>query len=91
MTIEQYLECSADILEKMTDQQLEEHFREMFPITRPELGAIPKEAKKSTTSSTLITKPTHTMTPEELAKKEKRDRAAQIAKEMGFGELFSKL
>ena len=36
MNIEEILECDADTLEKMTDAQLLEHFKQYLPTTRPE-------------------------------------------------------
>jgi hypothetical protein len=37
MTLEQLLECDAATLEKMTDEQLLEHFKPYLTVTRPEL------------------------------------------------------
>jgi hypothetical protein len=36
LTIEQIIQCSADELEKMTDAELDKHFQQYYPITRPE-------------------------------------------------------
>lgn len=36
MTIQELLNCSADKLEAMSDEQLEEWFKPMFPVTRPD-------------------------------------------------------
>lgn len=36
MTIEQIIQCSADDLEKMTHEELDKHFQQYYPITRPE-------------------------------------------------------
>ena len=37
MKIEDLIHCSADELEKMTDQELLAHFEKYLPTTRPEL------------------------------------------------------
>lgn len=37
MTIEQLLECSADKLEAMSDEELKRHFEQYLPHTRPNL------------------------------------------------------
>ena len=42
MTIEELLECDADTLEKMTDQQLLEYFTPYLKVTRPEMVAVSK-------------------------------------------------
>lgn len=36
MTIEQIVECSAEQLEKMSDEELLEHFKKYLDVTRPE-------------------------------------------------------
>ena len=38
MTIEEILDCSADELEKMTDEELLKHFSTYLNVTRPELA-----------------------------------------------------
>jgi hypothetical protein len=45
MTIEEWCGLSADELDKFTTEQLHEHFKQYFPVTRPELAQ-----KVSTTS-----------------------------------------
>jgi len=42
MNIEQLLDCSAAELEAMTDEQLLEHFKPYFNVTRPEFAPKPK-------------------------------------------------
>lgn len=37
MTIEQLLDCSAEQLEKMKDEELLKHFQKYLNVTRPEL------------------------------------------------------
>lgn len=49
MTLEEILKCSADQLEAMTPQELEEHFKQYFPITRPEKVAKLPTSKQPTT------------------------------------------
>lgn len=39
MTLEELLNCSAEKLQAMTDQQLEDYFRPYFAVTRPEQAA----------------------------------------------------
>ncbi len=41
MRIEDLLECSADQLKAMSDEELKKHFEPMFCVTRPELAAKP--------------------------------------------------
>lgn len=36
MTLEELLDCSADKLQAMTNQELEDYFRPYFAVTRPE-------------------------------------------------------
>jgi hypothetical protein len=36
MTIEQILQCSADQLEAMSNEELDKHFQQYYPVTRPE-------------------------------------------------------
>ena len=38
-TIEQLIGCSADELDAMTYAQLDEHFKPMYCVTRPEVAA----------------------------------------------------
>lgn len=49
MTIEELLECSAEQLEKMTDAELEEHFKPFLQITRPELAPKPVKSLRQIT------------------------------------------
>ena len=42
MTLAQLLECSADELEKMSDAQLLEHFKQYLDVTRPERARLVK-------------------------------------------------
>lgn len=44
MTISQILQCSADELKKMTDAELDAHFRPMYAITRPEMASKPDKS-----------------------------------------------
>lgn len=44
MTIEKVLGCSADELEKMTDTELDAHFKPMYTITRPEMAPKPEKS-----------------------------------------------
>ena len=45
MTIEQLLDCSAEQLEKMKDEELLKHFQKYLNVTRPEL--VVREKPKS--------------------------------------------
>jgi len=73
MTLSQLLECDADTLEKMTDDELRKHFEPYFCITRPELAprALPSKEERL-------------VSPEERAvMKNKLDRL----KALGLGDL----
>lgn len=50
MTIEQIVQCSADELEAMTDEQLLAHFHEMLNVTRPErVSAVVRKQEQQMT------------------------------------------
>ena len=51
MNLEELLGCSADILEKMSDAELENYFAPYFNITRPELI---KRPERKTAAETLL-------------------------------------
>jgi hypothetical protein len=42
MTLDELLGCSADVLEKMSPKELEEHFKPYFDVTRPERARLQK-------------------------------------------------
>lgn len=62
MTLEQLLDCSADVLEKMTDTELLAHFEPFLKVTRPELAEKPR-AKVENKQSVM-----QFMSPEKKAK-----------------------
>lgn len=49
MTLEELLECSADQLSALTDEQLMKHFAKYLVITRPELCVKPKAKQEQET------------------------------------------
>ncbi len=51
MTIEEILDCSADELEKMTDEDLLKHFSQYLSVTRPELA--PRQTRQTTMDSII--------------------------------------
>lgn len=51
MTIEKLLNCSADEMEKFTDQQLLAYFAPYLDITRPDRAAIKQAADKAISKS----------------------------------------
>lgn len=53
MTIEEIVECDADTLEKMSDEELLKHFQKYLTVTRPELAVKPS-TKKSTEPAIYI-------------------------------------
>lgn len=46
MTLETLLNCSADELEKLTEEELLKHFEPYLKITRPELAEKPEKSGK---------------------------------------------
>jgi len=46
MTIEQLIACDAATLEKMSDQELLEHFKVMLDVTRPERQTVTNQKKE---------------------------------------------
>jgi hypothetical protein len=47
MTLEQLLDCSADVLEKMSDAKLLKHFEPFLDVTRPERARAVAPKKKT--------------------------------------------
>jgi len=66
MTIEQILDCSADQLEALTDEQLLEYFKPFLNVTRPELA--PKKERSSLSQGTLMPINTKTIAAAEQLK-----------------------
>lgn len=48
MTVEKYLNSEPDVLEKITDAEMQEYFKSCLHITRPELAPAPTSTKRST-------------------------------------------
>jgi hypothetical protein len=86
MTIEdlttKMLGWSAADWEKMTDSDLEKYFAAALPITRPELGAIPRDPAKPAKVSTAL--PRKEAAPMRNISAEKLERAKAIAKQLGM-------
>lgn len=45
MKLEELLDCDAATLKAMSNDELTQHFKQYFPVTRPELAPRPKERK----------------------------------------------
>lgn len=93
MTYEEILKCSADQLEKMTDAELLEHFRQKLSITRPspELRAANQARKDSSSASSRKHEADQfllNLTPEQRAK---ADRAREIAASLDMDFDITKL
>jgi len=55
MTIEQLCECSADELEKMSDEQLLQHFQKYLNVTRPEIARMER-------TTSVVSRPVEVLT-----------------------------
>ncbi len=77
MTIEQLLNCSADKLEAMTDEDLTKHFLPFMTITRPELAAKEREKAGEAKPSTGPKRSSRLLD-------DRQQKAIAIAKQMGL-------
>lgn len=68
MTIEQIVDCSADELEKMSNDELLKHFQQYLIVTRPDQAPKPS-------SHSVMKKPA--FTPQQL-------KAQEVAKKLGI-------
>ena len=75
MTLEELLDCSPDVLEKMTDDELLEHFKQYLPVTRPELATKPSKSSS--------VRRTNEPTGSRERRKAKYDMLSSLAKSMG--------
>jgi hypothetical protein len=62
MTLDEICGMSAEQLEKMTDQQLTDYFKQFFPLTRPEQVKRPTQSNGS-----QMSKPSIVLTPQKQA------------------------
>jgi hypothetical protein len=69
LTIEQLIQCDAATLEKMTDQELLEHFKQYLATTRPEQAV--KQQRTTSQQSAILKNP-------------KFAKGMSIAKELGI-------
>jgi len=79
MTIEKLLQCSADELEKMSDEELYKYFEPFLKFTRPEL--VEKDIEEKPRRQSFHNE-------EDWQKKQKRDKAKAMAKQFGIDLSF---
>jgi hypothetical protein len=77
MTIQKYLKCSAEELEKMTDQQLAEFFAPVLQFSRPDPNAMKLKQIDESVS------PAQKSRASKKAQEDKMQRLLVLAEKMG--------
>lgn len=80
MTLAELLDVPIDVIEKLTDDELNKICEPFFNITRPELAK--KERQQTLNIATQVRK---TMSPEERQKQMQIEIAKSLARKMGIG------